>query len=343
MAITLTAMVGSVFLARLFQTPSIMVVNAIPIILCGWLFGRFHPFYAALFLLVTNGVYFKLANLPGFVDPKGMFLGVVSYGIFSSAGFLLRSVRDLYHKIRVLNEQVEAKNRELREASLRDPLTDLHNRRYVDECVAGLAATFLRQLSTPEFALRHLGMDDKVILVMLADIDHFKKINDAHGHGAGDLTLVEVARRIKDSVRFDDTVIRWGGEEFLVVCPMVDRSTAEMVLSKVLMGVRNRPVVLAEGTELAITLSIGAIWLPVFPGHPFAVSFEKSILLADKALYDAKTHGRDHGRLVMATQDCAAFGDDRFPASPDEFLRDINSCTVRVVGERLVQPGSSLN
>jgi len=330
--ILLTSLFVSNYLVRWFQTPSIMVVNAVPIILCGWLFGKHHSFYAAFFLFVTNGLYFKLAHLDAFIDPKGLFLGVVSYSIFSTAGFSLRSIRELYEKIHLLNDEINAKNRELREVTMRDPLTALHNRRYVDECVTGLATTFLQQLSTPEFAMRQLGLEDKVILVMIADIDHFKRINDVHGHGAGDQALVEISRRIKQAVRFDDTVIRWGGEEFLIVCSMVNKSNAEMVIRKVLEGSRSKPIVLADGTRLDLTLSVGAVWLPVFPTHPAAVAFEKSILLADKALYDAKQNGRNHGRLVVALENSSTAREGRLPDSMDEFYADPGSCMISVVG-----------
>jgi len=326
LGINAVATAVSVYLVHYFQTPSIMVVNAIPIILCGWLFGRFHSLWSALLLFVTNGVYFKVTGQDAFVDPKGLFLGVVSYGIFSGAGFALRSVRDLYEKIHQLNAEINTKNLELRESSLKDPLTDLHNRRYVDEYVAEFATTFLRQLSTPEFALRNLGLDDKVILVAIADIDHFKRINDTHGHGAGDQALVEVARRLRESVRFDDTVIRWGGEEFLLVCPMVDKSNAGKVLKKVLDGVRTEPVVLADGTSLSVTISVGAIWLPFFPSRPFAVPFEKAILLADHALYDAKAMGRNRGRLVVGKDTGAGL-----EGPLEEFYRDASRCTVSAV------------
>lgn len=329
-AIIVVATAGSSLLTRVFQTPSIMVVNAVPIILCGWLFGRFHSAYAAMCLFVVNGVYFKMAHFDSFIDPKGLFLGVVSYGIFSTAGFALRSVRDLYEKIHLLNEEINTKNRKLREASLRDPLTDLHNRRYVDECVSGIATTFLLQLATPEFGMRNLDVEDKVILVMVADIDHFKKINDGHGHGAGDQALIQIAKRIKESVRFDDTVIRWGGEEFLVVCPMVNKSNAVQVMAKVLEAVRAKPVVLADGTEVPVTISMGAVWLPVLQGYPLAVAFDTCILLADKALYDAKKNGRDHGRLVVAREDRAA-PEGRLPSSLDEFYGNPRWCRVEQV------------
>ncbi|MBK9579835.1 MAG: GGDEF domain-containing protein [Fibrobacterota bacterium] len=331
LAINGVATVGSIFLAHLFVTPSIMVVNAIPIILCGWLYGRSRSFYAALFLFAIPSVYFKFAGLEMYVDPKGLFLGTISYGIFSGAGYALRSVRDLYLKIHRLNEEINTKNRELREASLRDPLTELHNRRYVDEFIAHLAATFLQQISTPEFALRKLDLEDKVMLMMIADIDHFKLINDKHGHSGGDQALVEVARRIRSAVRFDDTVIRWGGEEFLVVCPMVDHTNAEQVIRKILEGVRSAPVVLADGSEVMITISVGAIWLPVLRGHPYAVSFDKSIMLADKALYDAKEHGRNHGRMVVAWEDGRAATEGALIGALEEFYRDPSACMVTKV------------
>jgi PleD family two-component response regulator len=101
-------------------------------------------------------------------------------------------------------------------------------------------------------------------------------------------------------------------------------------MRKVLQGVRENPVVLADGTEISITISMGAIWLPVLRHHPFAIAFDKSILLADKALYDAKANGRDHGRLVVA-RDAAEAPDGRFPSNLDEFYGSPAWCRVEVV------------
>lgn len=109
---------------------------------------------------------------------------------------------------------------------------------------------------------------------MIADIDNFKTINDAYGHITGDEVLTEVSKRIRESVRFDDTVVRWGGEEFLIICPMMNQGAAELVMRKLLDGVRSTPVTLSDTIKVPITISIGAIWIPAIRQSPHSLSFD---------------------------------------------------------------------
>ena len=331
-AVVLAGAAVSSMLAIHFRTTSALIVNSIPIILCGWFFGRMYPYYAAVSLLVANTTVFRFSDMAVAADSRLPFLGIMGAAIFATVGFTLGTLKELLVKIRQLNHEIESKNRELQKVVFHDPLTELHNRRYVSEFLVGQVSIFLRQLTTPEFAMRNLGVEEKVLFLMVVDIDHFKKINDSRGHGVGDEVLAQVASRIRDAVRFDDVVVRWGGEEFLIVCPMVERKAAELVMSKVLDGVRSTPVLPSDGAEIWVTISMGAIWMPVFRRHPCHVSFDKAILIADKALYDAKANGRDHGRLIVTREDAVTTHDGVPPDGSDEFYKDPACCDIRIVG-----------
>jgi diguanylate cyclase (GGDEF)-like protein len=176
-------------------------------------------------------------------------------------------------------------NQRLEEIAVTDPLTGLKNRRYFTTAAAAHA----------EGARR--ADRNHSLLVALLDVDHFKRINDAHGHDAGDAVLVEVARRLHAIAREDDVVVRWGGEEFLLLLRDVDDTDA--VLRRVLDGLVREPVAIGS-QRLAVGASIGAARFPPDPAHPDAHSLEQIITRADAALYRAKREGRL--RAIVATQ-----------------------------------------
>ncbi len=186
----------------------------------------------------------------------------------------------MYRRMRELNRRLAHNQAFLRAQSHRDPLTGLTNRRGLHETAAagGQQARF-------EGAL------------LLVDIDHFKRVNDDHGHAAGDRVLVEVARRLAEVVRADDLVVRWGGEEFLIFTPGVDGEQASALARRVLQAVGADAVMLdAEKgrprTALRVTASVGYGCFPLAPAR-LPLSLERAINVADMALYTAKNQGRN--------------------------------------------------
>ncbi|RVT86709.1 diguanylate cyclase [Rhodobacteraceae bacterium CCMM004] len=158
-----------------------------------------------------------------------------------------------------------------------DPLTGLYNRRYALNHMADLTARS-----------RAAGGG---LTAMAIDLDHFKSVNDGHGHAAGDAVLVEVARRLRDDLRAGDLVARLGGEEFLVVTRDEDTATAHALAERLRMRIAGLPVTLPCGASLTVTASIGvAVTAP--PPAPSDL-----IDRADLALYAAKRAGRDRVRL----------------------------------------------
>ena len=164
--------------------------------------------------------------------------------------------------------------REMFERTVRDPLTGLYNR-----------AFFLAQFGplADRGALRGLGT-----AVLMLDIDHFKRINDAHGHEVGDAVLREVAGVLRQATRADDLVARYGGEEFVVALPVAAPDQATERAERVRATLASRRI-LAGGIPLKVTASLGLAFTP--PGRPRSVS--ALIATADRGLYQAKNSGRD--------------------------------------------------
>jgi diguanylate cyclase (GGDEF)-like protein/PAS domain S-box-containing protein len=167
----------------------------------------------------------------------------------------------------------------LRTQSIRDPLTGLYNRRYLEE-------TLDREIRRAARAEQSLG-------ILMLDLDHFKKFNDTHGHEAGDSVLREAADFLTRSIRIEDTVCRFGGEEFVIILPTASLEAATMRAERIREQLRN-VTVLHQGQSLGrITVSVG---VAAFPMHG---TLAKHLLAAaDAALYRAKREGRD--RVVSA-------------------------------------------
>lgn len=179
-------------------------------------------------------------------------------------------------------------NQVLEEASLTDPLTGVRNRRFFYATIDGDVGQVLRAYTDQH---DHRTRD---LIFYVIDADDFKQVNDKFGHDAGDRVLIEMARRISSAIRNSDILVRWGGEEFLVVSRYTDRAEAETLASRVLAAVGDTPFVL-EGTDETMrkTCSVGWAAFPWFPDDPAAVRYEEVRHMADRALGEAKRAGKN--------------------------------------------------
>ena len=175
----------------------------------------------------------------------------------------------------------------LRAQSERDPLTDLSNRRH-----------FLAVMDQRTREDRGPGFEGALMMI---DIDHFKNVNDWHGHAAGDAVIVEVARRIRAGVRESDLVVRWGGEEFLVFAPSLPGDDLAQMAERILRSIGGQPVQTPEG-PLRITASIGFASFPLggSAGPDLRLHWEQAVNWADMVLYKAKAEGRNRGVGIVA-------------------------------------------
>ena len=190
--------------------------------------------------------------------------------IVVSLGLLYQAFR----RVRRANEALVHSNASLKRQSETDPLTGLANRRHFQAAVKSLS-----------------GEGGLAASVFLIDIDHFKRINDAFGHAAGDAVLVEIARRLREAVREDDLIVRWGGEEFLIVVRTREGLFAPQLAQRMLDLIGGRPVQ-HEASEIPATASIGFVSLPV-PPHGLRLPWESAIDLVDTVMYLAKSQGRN--------------------------------------------------
>ncbi len=177
----------------------------------------------------------------------------------------------------------------LQAQSERDPLTDLSNRRHF--------------LAVMDQGARESHGEGFVGALMMIDIDHFKNVNDWHGHAAGDAVIVEVARRIKAAVRDTDLVVRWGGEEFLVFAPALPGDDLALMAERILRGIGGQPVETGEG-PLRVTASIGFASFPLggTAGAGLRLHWEQAVNWADMVLYKAKAEGRNRGVGISAVE-----------------------------------------
>ncbi|HET9408716.1 MAG TPA: GGDEF domain-containing protein [Candidatus Sulfotelmatobacter sp.] len=202
----------------------------------------------------------------------------------------------VFVKLRRLNQELQTSNVILEEASLTDPLTGLRNRRYFSLTIESDVSHTLRAYAdSHDSRLRDL-------IFYLIDADNFKEVNDRFGHAAGDGVLMEMARRISSSIRNSDVLVRWGGEEFLIISRYTDRREAETLASRVLTAVGSTPFTLRTPDETIFrTCSVGWAAFPWLPSDPSAVNYEEVLSLADRALNQAKQAGKNRAIGVIPT------------------------------------------
>lgn len=193
-------------------------------------------------------------------------------------------------------EALEAANHQLKEASQTDPLTGLRNRRYVGNQIPGDLAYYDRQLEDG-------GHRGEVLVFALVDIDHFKQVNDRHGHKAGDQVLQQFAQVLNGLVRSGDYVVRWGGEEFLLVFRSMPTRNLTMIGERLCSAVGAHAFDIGNGQTLRLTCSVGLSEYPLFRGKHAAFNWETMVDLADHALYYVKSHGRDGWAAFRPTPD----------------------------------------
>lgn len=181
--------------------------------------------------------------------------------VFSVAILALRTASDVARLVRLEHEVVV------------DPLTGAYNRRYFDEA-------FSREVDLA----RRTASDFSLLVV---DLDHFKQVNDTHGHAVGDKVLAVIAANLCDGIRCSDTLVRYGGEEFAIIAPATDKDEAALLAERLCQRIRGTDTKCPGGTSIATTVSIGLATL--LPNE----SSDELFARADSALYAAKSGGRD--------------------------------------------------
>jgi diguanylate cyclase (GGDEF)-like protein len=208
----------------------------------------------------------RLLFATGVLQATALFFGI--FFIYP----LIRTQAKEEGKLRAMTESLSARSQTLEQAALTDGLTGMQNRRFFDDALREYIEEFRRI--------------EKPVGLMILDLDHFKAVNDTHGHDVGDQVLKSVANCLQDMTRYHDVVARLGGEEFAVVAPNMD----EALLTKLAERIRRAIASLAIGNgnvRLRVTVSVG---LAVWDREETAEEFYRR---ADKHLYQAKRLGRN--------------------------------------------------
>jgi diguanylate cyclase (GGDEF)-like protein len=232
------------------------------------------------------------------------------------AGAVALIIAALYRKVRESNRELQETNIKLEQQSTRDPLTGLLNRRAFQDMMKFRAQMAERRLSdpiTPPHAL------------VLLDIDHFKLINDTHGHSTGDLVLINISKHLQQIMREKDMLMRWGGEEFLIFLNHIPVENLTPVIERVLKTVAEATIT-EDGRSISVSTSIGYISLPQAGTSTVDLNWEKALHLADTALYMAKTRGRNQ-----------AIGISAMDISPNDFTKLVQGNLEDAIAQGLVQ------
>jgi diguanylate cyclase (GGDEF)-like protein len=206
------------------------------------------------------------------------------------------------------NVELEQAYKALEDVSLTDQLTGLRNRRFFLQHVEADVGMSLRRYDDPlrTGAIERETAPGKDLVFFMVDLDHFKEVNDRHGHASGDAVLVQMQERLREVFRESDYLIRWGGEEFLVLARATHRDDAKLVAERIRSAVANRDFELPDGTRLTKTCSIGFACFPFLPSQPRLMPWSEVVELADQGLYLAKRSGRNAWAAVYSTSETRA-------------------------------------
>jgi diguanylate cyclase (GGDEF)-like protein len=239
---------------------------------------------------------------------------------------MVRLKDDLVNKeqsLRWHSMELQRKNLELQQVSFTDPLTGVWNRRYLEETLAADATLVLRSYQRSDAK----EADRRDLVFIMVDVDFFKRVNDDYGHAAGDELLRKIAQRLSTVMRKSDLLVRWGGEEFLIMSRSADRSGTPVFCSRILDVMASEPFDLLGGVKVRKTCSIGWSPYPWCASAYEAICAEEVIELADTALYLAKSLGRNQS-VGFLPSDEAVSAPERINI---ETLREQGSGLIRVI------------
>jgi diguanylate cyclase (GGDEF)-like protein len=181
-----------------------------------------------------------------------------------------------------MNRELEAANTALADMSVTDPLTGAKNRRYLGQQMEREASRVGRSMRSG---------DD--LMFFIVDIDLFKHVNDAYGHTVGDAVLRQFCGALASAVRDTDTIVRWGGEEFLVVARRSSRAEATRIADRIIETVRAEVFDAFDGRLIQLTCSLGWAVFPFVPDDPGVFAWDEVVDIADHCLLAAKASGRN--------------------------------------------------
>ncbi|HXZ41605.1 MAG TPA: GGDEF domain-containing protein [Terriglobales bacterium] len=232
-------------------------------------------------------------------------------------------------KQRRLDKELARANQELREDSLTDLLTGVRNRRFFASTIAADAKQAIRAYSGPDGVQPGRNQD---LVFYLIDADSFKDVNDRYGHDTGDELLVQIAQRISTAIRYSDVLIRWGGDEFLVLSRYTDRTDSHSLAARVLKALGSEPFQLKCGSSLRSTCSIGWAVFPWFVRQTEVIPYEEVLRLADCALYEAKKAGRNRAIGMLPSKDQPELETSKPGGKSDRLTEQLGARMIHIEG-----------
>lgn len=282
LSITILEIMGNSSLSIFFYGDDMGMLNflIIPVVISGYVAytehsGRFRVLFISGIVLIVQVFYFYMHLVKSSMGERSFYLPEMmkNFVLFGSNllmfVFLAISAYSYSYRIRKETLNMERSNRELSQQAVKDPMLNIYNRR-------GIQQVFDRA----ELWKKETGLDCTIII---GDIDHFKQINDHYGHDAGDLILKLAAKIMKDAIRGEDAVCRWGGEEFLFVI-FAPLKRAAVVGERIRKSIETQDV-LYQGNMLHVTITFGCAEVKE--------DIDSAILEADGKLYRGKKAGRN--------------------------------------------------
>lgn len=200
---------------------------------------------------------------------------------------------NLQHEVSIRTSELQAANEQLLQASITDQLTGLHNRRYLKDVIEA-------RLENIRHRFAQAILDDNMnyysgprLMALMFDLDGFKPVNDNYGHESGDKVIVQVANILKNESAKDDIVIRWGGDEYMVVAEVDDLEHAKTIAEKIRQAIANHAFDVGLSNKFHLSSSLGFALYPFSHYAPHSITWDQVHLLADHALYKSKAAGRN--------------------------------------------------
>lgn len=260
----------------------LVMTSITPFLLCVTIVGTFYYLYPHYSLVLFGAAYLvfrRALAVVGSASPNIVHSNQVNGLIVTALGFALSLLSWLHFRRTTMQERtIKGQQAKLRDLAYRDPLTGLPNRRFLDERIRA-------EVSVVK------GRGTEASLIM-CDIDHFKKVNDTYGHLAGDDLLRELAALLRENVRADNTLVRLGGEEFVILAPGASLEEGALLAERLRKLVAGHSFIVC-GNEVRITMSIGVA--PLTGAENVRDYYNR----ADRALYTAKEQGRN--QVVVAS------------------------------------------
>ena len=319
---------------------AILVVFSTPLMVLWAAFGGHAPQQVRSYRLILTAITMLVMGVLVFfkqhlLDRELIALLHTSHDNLNQMRRLKEDVESKEQQLRWSSIELQRKNVELQQASLTDTLTGVWNRRYLEEVLASEVSRTLRNCYGQQD-----GPDARVergqLIFIMVDVDFFKRVNDDHGHAVGDELLRKFAERLSRVMRKSDVLIRWGGEEFLVLSRSTSIQGTPVFCQRILEVISSEPFRLGKDIQLRKTCSIGWAGFPWMSSNLELLGAGEVIELADSALYLAKSSGRNQSIGFLPSDLAMRSGMD----ISIECLRNVSSGLIRL--EKTAGPTASM-